>query len=365
MLARLARQPILRDVLARAGGGFDRAVVRVAQELAKRQSSGAQDFHARLAYLDEIAAKYGALDPAAFFAAPPAPAKVTERFVRDLEGGGTVVDLEYPSGFEPRLAEQREKYLRWQENHTAHVRMFRHAPRAGASQATPPAIVCVHGYRAGTFSFEERAWAMQWLFKLGLDVTLFTLPFHALRSPAHRKGSPLFPTADVARTNEAMGQAMWDLRQLVQWLRARGAPSVGVAGMSLGGYTASLLATVEPSLAFAVPFIPLADFTDVVVEHEALRGVLVPEALIEAGKRALAMVRPLARAPVLPSERMLVIAAAADGITQTSHADRLAAHFGAPIVHFPGAHLLQFGRREGFSAMARFLVQRGVIAPRG
>jgi predicted alpha/beta hydrolase family esterase len=62
---------------------------------------------------------------------------------------------------------------------------------------------------------------------------------------------------------------------------------------------------------------------------------------------------------------MLVVAAAADGITQTSHADRLAEHFGAKIVHFPGAHLLQFGRREGFAAMARFLAERKVITPRG
>ncbi len=358
MLARLARQPLLRDVLARAGGGFDRAVVRFAQQVARRPGARRQDVAQRLAYLDEVAAKYAALSASEFFAAPGTPSEVDEHFVRDLEAGGRVFDLRYASTWEPRLAEQRDKYLRFRENRTAHVRHLRHArPR--------PAIVCIHGYRAGTFSFEERAFAAPWLFRLGLDVALFTLPFHALRAPASRKGAPLFPTADVARTNEAMGQAMWDLRQLIGWLRDRGAPSVGVVGMSLGGYTASLLATVEPSLEFAVPFIPLADFTDVVVEHEALRGVVVPPSLVEAGKRALAMVSPLARAPQLDRARVLVIAAEADGITRaSSHAERLAAHFDAPLVRFPGAHLLQFGRREAFSAMARLLAERGVISPR-
>lgn len=359
MLARLARQPILRDVLARAGGGFDKAVVRVAQELAKRSGKAPQDFHERLAYLEEVARAYGAIDPGDYFLAPKAiaPGDLHEQRVRELDGG-TVVDLRFASGYEPRLPEQREKYLRWHENRTAHVRHFRHARPA-------PTIVCVHGWRGGTFSFEERAFAAPWLFRLGLDVALFTLPFHALRAPAHRKGAPLFPTADVARTNEAMGQAIWELRKLLAWLRARGAPEVGLAGMSLGGYTTSLLATVDPSLSFAVPIIPLSDFTDVVVEHEALRGVAVPKPLIDAGKRALERVRPLSRAPLVPGDRMLVVAAVADGITKSSHAERLAAHFGAEVVRFPGAHLLQFGRREGFAAMARFLAARGVIQPRG
>jgi dienelactone hydrolase len=359
MLARLARQPILRDVLARAGGRFDVAVVRVAQEMAKRSSRAPQDFHERLAYLEEVAKAYDAIPPEVFFAAPPAIAQgeLRERFERDHEGG-SVVDLSFDSGYVPRVADQRDKYLRWQENRTAHVRHFRHARPA-------PTVVCIHGYRTGTFSFEERAFAVPWLFKLGLDVAIFTLPFHALRAPAHRKRVPLFPTADVSRTNEAMGQAMWDLRKLIAWLRARGAPEVGVAGMSLGGYTTSLLATVELSLSFAIPFIPMADFTDAVVEHEALRGVAVPEPLIVAGKRALERVRPLSRAPVIPSDRMLIVAAVADGITKVSHADQLAAHFGAKLVHFPGAHLLQFGRREGFAAIARFLADRGVIRPRG
>ena len=279
--------------------------------------------------------------------------------MREVDGDvrGAVTDVTWPSGWVPKAAEGRERYLSFRENGVVHARLLRHpTPRS--------AIICIHGYRAGTFSFEERAWETRWLHRLGLDVVLFTLPFHALRAPPGRRRTPLFPTADVARTIEAFGQSMWDLRGLVNWLRLRGAPQVGIAGMSLGGYTTALAATVDPSLEFAIPFIPLADMTDVVVEHEALRGTVVPPELIEAGKRSMELVRPLARRPVISGDRVLVVAAERDRITRSTHANMLAKHFGCDLATFPGAHLLQFGRREGFAAMAKFLAGRGIIQPR-
>ena len=57
-------------------------------------------------------------------------------------------------------------------------------------------------------------------------------------------------------------------------------------------------------------------------------------------------------------------AAERDRICVPTHAELLAKHFRAELVTFPGAHLLQFGRRAGFGAIARFLVRHGVIAAR-
>ena len=354
---------IAMPLLGRAGARFDEVVVRLAQEMAKRTTRRTQSPEDRLAYLTSVGRAYEGVDPDELFAAPPPMRDVRETFVREIAEGGSngkrwsaggVSDLTWTSGYVARLPEAREKYARWKENGIGHVRLFRHAE-------VRPAIVCIHGYRAGTFRFEERAWAAAWLYRLGLDVALFTLPFHALRAPASRKRTPLFPSADVARTNEGFAHAVWDLRALVAWLRARGAPKVGVAGMSLGGYTTALAATVDPTLDFAIPFIPVADMTDVVVDHEALRGTTVPHALVEAGKFSMHRVRPLARKPAIPGERVLVVAAENDRIARRTHAEMLAEHFGAELVTFPGAHLLQFGRREGFGAIAKFLARRGTI----
>ena len=90
----------------------------------------------------------------------------------------------------------------------------------------------------------------------------------------------------------------------------------------------------------------------------------MPNALVEAGKQAMALVRPLGRPPAIAGDRMMVVAAEGDRITRTSHAKALVAHFGAEMVTFPGAHLLQFGRREAFAAIAKFLARREVISPR-
>jgi hypothetical protein len=61
---------------------------------------------------------------------------------------------------------------------------------------------------------------------------------------------------------------------------------------------------------------------------------------------------------------MLVVCAEGDRITGRAHADRLAAHFDARRASFAGAHILQFGRQEGFEAMERLLVERGLALDR-
>ena len=337
-----------------AAARFDVAIVRLSQLLQRppgfrKHASAAQ----RLAWLELTAQAYSRVDPAVFYAEPPVP-RMSQRQVR-----ADVVDLTWESGWVPHDPGVRADYLRFSENRIAHARLLRHKqPR--------PAIVCIHGYRAGVHRFEEVAWSARWLHqRLGLDVALLTLPFHALRAPRGRL-SPVFPSRHTGRTVEGFGQAVWDARTLLRWLRERGAPLAGVAGMSLGGYTTALLATVEPRLDWAVPFIPLGDLTDVAIEHEELRtGVVSSGQLREAGKRALQLVAPLDRKPVIAGEKMLVVAAEADRITRLdTHAARLAEHFHAPLVTFPGGHLIQLGRRAGLRAMAQLLARAGALPRR-
>ncbi|MFI5301940.1 MAG: alpha/beta hydrolase [Polyangiales bacterium] len=368
-------QELGRRALAQAGGTFDVAVVRTVMELSRRSGRGrstSRTVESRLAQLDAVAERWSKLDEEAIFPAPSPITEVRERHVRDLvrkgqhaaSPTGVVTDVKWKSGFHPIALDNPQRYLAVQENTFGHARLFTHATHGRTTGSPRPTMICIHGYRAGNFALEEHAWAMEWFYGLGLDVALFQLPFHSLRAAKGASKAPSFPGPDVAKTNEGFAQAIWDLRGLMAWIRARTGGPVGVAGMSLGGYTTSLVATVARDLDFAVPFIPLSDFTDVVVEHEALRGVAVPQSLIDAGKRAMARVSPLARTPTIPSDKVLVIGAKGDGITKLAHAEQLARHFGAPLFTFPGGHLLQFGRREAFAEMARFLARRGIIAGR-
>lgn len=377
--ATAARNPLRelgRRALAHAGGSFDVAVVRTVMEIGRRTGNGrgaTRSVSSRLAQLEAVAERWSKLDDSTIFPAPPPITEVRERHERDLFGlaqrsfapSGVVTDVRWKSGFTPIALDDPRKYLAHHNNNFGHARLFTHATHGRNHGAPRPTMICIHGYRAGNFALEEHAWAMEWFYKLGLDVALFQLPFHSLRAAEGTSRAPAFPGPDVAKTNEGFAQAIWDLRGLIDWIRTRTAGPVGVAGMSLGGYTTSLLATVAKDLEFAVPFIPLADFTDVVVEHEALRGVAVPRALVDAGKRAMARVSPLARPPTIAPERVMIVGAKGDGITKLAHAEQLAQHFHAPIFTFPGGHLLQFGRGEAFKEMARFLARRGVISARG
>ena len=357
---------LLRGAAALASRSVDVAVVRLAQYAGGRGRPPRSEGEQRQR-LEHAVASSGALDLASFYARPApispreepvTPASPEARFLagaRARRGASelpAVLDLSWPSAFEPAGPEVRAPYLAVAENRTARARLFRHLVPA-------PVVICIHGYGAGQPAFEERAFGVPFLFRLGLDVALFQLPFHAQRRP--REGRvPLFPSSDTARTVQAFGQAVHDLRALGAWLRVRGAPSVGLAGMSLGGYTAALAATVEP-FDFLVPFIPLADVTAVHLEHETLRERRVAPELLALGHQALAPVAPLARKPLLAPERALVIAARHDRITApATHAARLASHFGARLVWFEGGHLLQLGRRKAFGELARFLGGLGV-----
>ena len=82
-----------------------------------------------------------------------------------------------------------------------------------------------------------------------------TLPLHGARAAGRRSGAGFLDAHPLA-TNAAFEQAVWELRRLAGWLRAQGSPALGVYGMSLGGYTAALFASIERGLACAVPLVP-------------------------------------------------------------------------------------------------------------
>lgn len=291
----------------------------------------------------------------ALFAEPRAAGARGERR-GSLPGGGEVVDLAWPSTYEPALPAIRAQYLAYEANRRACARLFRHEP--GRARNT---IVLIHGYRSGSFFVEERAFSARWLYKLGLDVVLFTLPFHALRG---NQRTPPWPSANPARSNEGFGQAIHDLRALVRYLEP---PKLAMAGMSLGGYTTALYATVE-ALDLAAPMIPVASFPDLYWHHGEGR----PERLraeregitLAMMQEAMAIHTPLLRAPKIAGERVLVVAAEGDRIAPPEHAERLAVHFGGELLRFAGGHVLQVGRRDAFAALARKLADAGLIERR-
>jgi pimeloyl-ACP methyl ester carboxylesterase len=350
--------PFARRLLFSAAATVDRAVVAAMQMRNRgvRARAEALSHEERLERLAVIHGEYGALElvrrPEVFFVPPPA---VTPRVrgVRRFSWGAECLEASWESNFYPFAPAVRDAYLAHAANRTAHARLY-------VGGGPRPAVILVHGYMSGQWAVEERAWPIRWLNKRGLDVAVAVLPFHGVRARAEG-GPPPFPGADPRFTNEGFRQAVADLRVLIAVLRDRGATAVGLMGMSLGGYTTALMATVEDGLAFAVPIIPLSSLADFARDQGRLgRGAeaTAQHAALEAANH---VVSPFARPGRIAPERVLVVGAEADQVTPIAHAERVAAHLGAPLLRVGGGHLMQVWRREAFRGVRAMLQRNGIV----
>ncbi|MCC7541550.1 MAG: prolyl oligopeptidase family serine peptidase [Deltaproteobacteria bacterium] len=328
---------------------------------AQRGKAGRGDAAQRLA---ESARFYADADArGALFRAPERP-ELLERRRRTLEGGAAL-DVEWASTYEPIHPTYAARLAERSANRTAHARWLRHAE-------VRPVLVCLHGWGGGLPAIEERAFVARWWYRKGMDVVLPALPFHGARAGSVLR-RPSFPSTDPIVSNEGFAQAVHDLRALAAALRARGAPAVVLTGMSLGGFTTTLAATVDTTFDAAIPMIPFASLPRLLWDHGSgtparerakAQGIDLPT--FEA---AFAATSPLRRTPRLDPTRVLVLAADGDAVTPPHHAAEIRDHFSndvarAQLVAFAGAHLLQVGRGDAFRAMARFLGGHGWLPSR-
>ncbi|HTJ83367.1 MAG TPA: hypothetical protein VL400_16725, partial [Polyangiaceae bacterium] len=268
--------------------------------------------------------------------------------------------IRFESPFVPVNPKERDRYLSHAKNRFAHARSWRHsrAPRA--------TVIAIHGFSADLYHFNEWFFAIPWLYESGFDVVLVTLPFHGSRQGALSPFSGYgFFSGGTNRINEAFAQAIFDLRIFIDDLFARGAPHVGVTGMSLGGLTTSLLASVERRLAFAIPNVPVTSIADLVLEWAPISGVVrgalgVVGKDVRTARQMLAPSSPLTFPPRVPRERLMIIGGVGDRLAPPRHARLLWDHWGRPRLHwFPGSHVLHFDRGEYFRAMKRFFADIG------
>jgi pimeloyl-ACP methyl ester carboxylesterase len=343
-----------------AMAAVDRAFVAAieAQTRRERAAVGAASVEEQLAQLEETASLYGGAellaDPSQFFPEPPVPTLAQRRIRAGVWEGS------WPSAFTPYRPEFAERWLARVENRTARARLY--LDTAPDTATRRPALVAVHGYMGGQWLIEESQWPIDALVRRGLDVALAVLPMHGARAGAHR-GAPAFPSSSASLTNEGLRQAATDIRSLAAWLRRRGAPYVGVMGISLGGFAAALLATIA-DFDFAVPMIPLASLADFAREQGRLGSGPEADRIHAAIERAHEVVSPLTRPLRTPRSRVLVVGAEQDRITPMGHAERLRAHFDCELLVLQGGHLLQLGRDAAFRGLLSVLErERILVAP--
>ncbi len=276
------------------------------------------------------------IEPRRYHETPPPPERVSLR--RSRSRGIEFRHLAFDSDYEPRPEEPgRARWLGRRANRRAHAWVVQHAgpPR--------PWLMCIHGYGMGIPFVDLGGFQAARLARgLGLNLIFPVLPLHGPRREGARSGQG-FVSGDHLDTVHAEAQAMWDIRRILAWVRGLDGESVGVYGLSLGGYNAALLAGLEPDLACVIAGVPATCFVSFVREHSArmvLRDQTAADLMSDDAERILRVVSPLSLPPLVPWDRRFLFAGLADRFIPAEHVRRLWEHWSrSHVTWYHGTHM--------------------------
>ena len=315
------------------------------------------DAHTAIAAYDEA----GWLDnPRLAHADPEAPEDwtVSEKQV----GKKNFQHLQFQTAYEPYAADpSAARWSEFVENRTVHSWLLQHdEPR--------PWVVNVHGAGMGKPKMDLRLFHAHHLHHdLGLNVIQPILPLHGLRSP---KGDPgNYPSESVMHNLHGALQSVNDVRRTIAWVREQqpGQP-IGMHGISMGGFTTALVASLEPDLACAILGVAPVDLVMLLEAHHGTgSGYDLRVQNFEAGARLSSMISPLKLSPVLPWEARFMYAGIVDRLVDYSdHVAPMIAHWDYPeVLVYDGGHVgIGLARRvPGFIDKA--LTKTGLAQPAG
>jgi hypothetical protein len=302
-------------------------------------------------------------DRARVFIDPPPDVHVRARKIIPppwAMGVGRVDRLTFESPFETLNPALRAAYAGHKRNRIARAQHWRH------TDGPHPTIVVLHGFMGSPALFNSAFFSLPWFYGNGCDVVLVTLPFHGPRADwcSPYSGAGFFGNG-LAHVNEAVLQAVSDVRALVGYLLGTGVPRVGVTGLSLGGYTTAVLAATEPRLHFAIPNAPVTDLASV-VKTWIPAGQLLELSLklrsidFDGLAESLSVTSPLRYPPVLAHDRLFIIGGLGDRLAPPVHATRLWEHWDRCHIHwYPGNHVMHVNRGAYLREMGRFLRTTG------
>ena len=298
--------------------------------------------------------------PDAYHVAPP---DLTDPEIRREEIAGHSVEvLRFESGYAPAAGEPgRERWLGYDPCRDGWAYVLRHEgpPR--------PWLIATNGYRMGHAKLDirlfERFFRPSGQGGLGLNVLIPVLPLHGPRRIGWHSGSG-FLGFDVIDTLHAEAQAVWDMRRLQSWLQAQDDEPIGAFGLSLGGYTTAVFASVTDGLRCAVLGIPVADWRQILERHAAPHQLRYAQTLgydLERLSEILRVVSPLALRPRVPLAGRMLFGATADRLVPPDQVRALWQHWEEPeIVWYEGTHVSFMNEREVWAGVDRTLRESGL-----
>ncbi|CAN3127454.1 putative protein Rv2627c [Mycobacterium sp. smrl_JER01] len=307
----------------------------------------ARDFYRSLGWIGK---------PGAFF---PTPHPLTDVEIAPVRRRNhTYARMRWDSDYLPHPGEPGgDRWTGYAANRRGYGLLLRHRkPR--------PWLVCIHGTEMGRAALDLalfRAWYLHE--ELGLNVVLPVLPMHGPRGRNLPRGA-VFPGEDVLDDMHATAHAVWDIRSLLGWIRAeQPGAAIGVYGLSLGGFIAALVASLDDELTCAVLGVPVADLIDLLGRHSGLAHDDPRWQTILLAAPLGRMISPLSLEPLVPMSGRFIYAGLADQVVHPrEQVTRLWEHWGRPnIAWYRGGHTGFFQSRPVHDFVTDALVRSGLI----
>lgn len=268
--------------------------------------------------------------------------------------GGTFEKLSWKSGYANKTSNITD-YAQGQRNKRAVALHWRHGDKPR------PTIIFLHGFIASSWHINDWFMGVRRHFEEGYDVILNTLPHHGLRAATSWLSGVDYVSGGIRHLNHSVVQSTFDIRRLVDYLvEEADIPKVGLCGMSLGGYTAALMAGIEKRLHFVVPMIPIVSIPDAMMVwrplDKALKKIMREHQLeMPELRESMAFHSPLSFAPQIDREKLMIIAGIGDRMAPPRHAEQLQDHWQDCDIHwFKGSHVLPIGREKIHLAKQQF-----------
>jgi pimeloyl-ACP methyl ester carboxylesterase len=309
-----------------------------------------------LSFYAELAAEQ---DPATSFPAPGQVPRVSSRpagWLANWVAHGTVHNISFPSSFTAINPAMRDRWNAWRSNNIVHAQHWRHddGPR--------PTLCVIHGFMGSSYLANGRFFSMPWYYQAGYDVLLYTLPFHGRRA---EKCSPFsgfgYFAGGLSGFAESMAQAVHDFRSIIDYLQHTGVERIALTGLSLGGYTSALVASVDDRLEAVIPNCPVVTPSTMFDQWFPANtlvglGLQLSDISREDLNAGLAYHCPLNYQPRIPKHRRMIITGLADRMAPPGQAEMLWEHWDRCTLHwFPGSHVLHISQLDYLRRMTSFL----------
>jgi len=300
-----------------------------------------------------------AQDPALSFPAPTSEPRISSRPanpVAEWMAKGRVRNIRFNSRFQavnPALREQCHGYVR---NNVVHAQHWIH------DDGPHPTLCVIHGFMGSAYLFNGLFFSLPWFYRSGYDVLLVTLPFHGRRAEKYSPFSGYgYFAHGFAGFAEAMAQAVHDFRSLFDYLEFTGVDRVALTGMSLGGYTSALIASVDDRIQAVIPNVPVVTPDRTADEWFPANLMVRLRSRVSGNDQAVTnaatmYTSPLNYAPLVPKDRRLIIAGLGDRLAPPEQAELLWEHWDRCAFHwFPGNHVLHISQPDYLRRMTRFM----------